>query len=137
MSNQQWLAVKILLHNFLPVSILEDLYNRTEKRLRKPANDSKLGEAALEDGITANTELNKSETSPKNDQLVLGGQQQNTVFCKNNLWHEHTIENNRTIRRKSSKSQVHQEYHQHNTTAKIHLVFLVNPYKKSLSTAEC
>lgn len=76
------------------MSIPEGRYDRTEKRLRKSANDSKLGEAALEDGITANTDLNKTKRLPKNDQSVLGGQQQNTVFYKNNLWHEHMKENN-------------------------------------------
>lgn len=123
----------MLLSSFLQLSILEGLHDRTENRLTKSATDPKLGEAAPEDRITANTDLNKSKSSCKNDHLVLGSQQQNTVFYKNNLWHKHTMENNQTVRRKWSKSQVHQESHQHNTTAKRYALFSWPIHTRNLS----
>lgn len=105
------------------MSILEGLHNRTENRLTESASDPRLGEAALENKITANTDLNKSKTSSQSDQSVLRGQQQNTVFYKNNLWHKHTVEDNQTLCRKWSKPQVHQESNQHNTAAKRYTLY--------------
>ena len=123
----------MLLSSSLKVSILEGLHDRTENRLTKSASDPKLGEAALENKITANTNLNKSKTLSKNDQSVLRGQQQNTVFYKNNLWHKHTTENNWTVCRKWSKSQIHQESHQHNTAAKKHPLYSWPIHTRNLS----
>jgi len=100
------------------VSIGESLHARTENSLTESANDPKLEEAALEDRITAHTDLNRSKTSSKNDQSVWGGEQQNTVFYKNHPWHKHMTENNWTVRREWSKSQAPQEPQQRNTTAK-------------------
>lgn len=71
------------------MSILKGLHDRRETQLTKSDSDPKLGEAALEGGITANTDPNKSKTTTKNDLSVLRGQQQNTVLHKDNLRHKH------------------------------------------------
>lgn len=80
----------------------------------------------MEGRITANTDPNKSKTSTKNDLSVLRGQQQNTVFHKDNLCHKHTQKKNRKVGRKLPKS------HQHNTAAEI----LANPHKNTFATTE-
>lgn len=71
------------------MSILKGLHDRTETQLIKSDSDPKLGEAALESRITANTDPNKSKPTTKNDLSVSRSQQQSTVFHKDNPWHKH------------------------------------------------
>lgn len=76
------------------MSILKGLHDRRKTQLTKSDSDPKLGEEALESGITANTESNKSKTTTKNDLSVLRGQQQDIVFHKDNPWHNFMMEKN-------------------------------------------
>lgn len=97
----------------------------------KSDGDPKLGEVASEGRITANNDPNKSKTTTKNDLSVLRGQQQNTVFHKDNSWHKHmTKKKNQSAGRKLPKSQV---LNQHNTSAEI----LANPHKNTFATMVC
>lgn len=85
----------------------------------------------MEGKITANNDPNKSETTTKNDLSILRGQQQNTVFHKDNPWHKHmTKKKNQRAGRKLRKSQV---LHQYNTAAEI----LANPHTNTSAPTEC
>lgn len=106
-------------------SILKGLHSRRETQLTKPDSDPKLEEATLEGRITANNDPNKSKTTTKNYLVVhsvLRGQQQNTVFHKDNPWQK-----NQRAGRKLPKSQV---LHQYNTAAET----LANPHKNTSAT---
>lgn len=107
----------------------EVLHGRRDTQLTKSDSDPKLGEGALEGRITANTDPNKSKTTTKNDLLVLKGQQQNTVFHKDNPRHKQMTKKNQRAGRNLPKSQVS---HQHNTAAEI----LANPHKNTFATTE-
>lgn len=104
------------------MSILKGLHGRRETQLTKSDCDPKLGEAA--------SEGNKSKITTKNELSVLRGQQQNTVFHKDNPWHKHMTKKNRRAGRKLPKSQV---LNQHNTSAEV----LANPHKNTFATMEC
>lgn len=112
------------------MSILKGLHGRRETQLTKSDCDPKLGEAASEGRITANNDPNKSKITTKNDLSVLRGQQQNTVFHKDNPWHKHMTKKNRRAGKKLPKSQV---LNQHNTSAEV----LANPHKNTFATMEC
>lgn len=116
------------------MSILKGLHGRRETQLTKSDSDPKMGEVALEGRITANNDPNKSKTTTKNDLVVhsvLRGQQQNTVFHKDNLWHKHRMKKkNQRAGRRLPKSQV---LHQYNTAAEI----LADPHKNTSASTEC